>query len=70
MQKDHLRSKDPSQNKLQKIPIKVNQISLYFGNVQRVLFSFSKNNVNNKEYKYIGCNIRYKVCAGIKYISV
>ena len=57
MQKDHLRSKDQVQNKPPRIQSIVNRISLYFGNVLIALVSFSEDNVNNKEYNYIGCNI-------------
>jgi len=47
MQKDHLRSKDPAQNKPPRIQSIVNQISLYFGNGWKALFSFSNNDINN-----------------------
>ena len=57
MQKDHLRSKDPAQNKPPRIQSIVNQISLYFENVLIALVSFSEDNINNKEYNYIRCNI-------------
>jgi len=57
MQKGLSQNKNPAQNKPQKIQRAVNQISLYFGNVRKVLVSFSKNNINNKEYDNIRKNI-------------
>jgi len=47
MQKDHSQSKDQAQNKLHRIPLEVNRISLYFENVQKGLFSFSDDNICN-----------------------
>ena len=47
MQKDHLQSKDQVKNKPPRIQSIVNQISLYFGNVQRAPVSFSDNDIYN-----------------------